>query len=334
MKLLIIGGTGLISTSVAQRAIDRGADVTLLNRGKTPVRLRGPFRVITGDRSDRSAFERLLRESGNWDCVIDMICSEPDDAASLARAFRGRIGQLIFCSTTNVYPKPADHYPVREEHRLGAAFKNGIDKAGCEVIHRQAEADGAYRVTIIRPGQTYGEGGPVLHSLGNGTAFLDRIRHGRPLVVQSDGNGLWSALHADDVANVFVAAAIKPEALGKTYNATGTEWMTWDRYHAGVAEALGATLPELVHIPAGLLAALAPDRAAQSLRSLQYPGIYDMAAAREQLGFCPLINFVEGMRRTIRWLEAEGRIEPWQSDPQYDRIIDGWKKWVKAGPLV
>lgn len=327
MQLLIIGGTGLISSAVAQQLIDRGDSVTLLNRGKTPARLRGNYRVLTADRSDRPAFERALRESGPWDGVIDMICSEPEDAASLARALRGRTGQLIFCSTTNVYPKPADRYPVLEDHRLGAAFKNGIDKTGCETIHRQAEADGHYRVTIIRPGHTYGEGGGVLSSLAcpNHT-FIDRLRRGQPIVVHGDGNGLWSALHAEDVAQIFAAAAGKPGAMGRTYHATGTGWMTWNQYHARVAEALGADVPELVHIPADMLARLDPERAAQCKRSLQYPGIYDMTAACQELGFCPRVPFVEGMRRTIGWLDGQGLVKPWQTDPGYDRLLAAWKR--------
>ncbi|OGV54280.1 MAG: hypothetical protein A2X45_07440 [Lentisphaerae bacterium GWF2_50_93] len=328
MKILIIGGTGLISTSIAQQLMDRGDDVTLLNRGRTPIRLKGEFCVLTGDRTDRPAFESLLRESGSWDCVIDMICSEPADASSLARVFKGRTAQLVFCSTTNVYPKPADHYPVREDHRLGAAFKNGIDKAECERIHRQAEKGGSYRATFIRPGHVYGEGGVVLHSLGNATSFIDRIRHKLPVVVHGDGNSLWSALHAEDVAQVFTTVTGKTSAMGRTYNATGTEWMTWDQYHARIAESIAGELPEIVHIPTEQLTVLAPERAAQCKRSLQFPGVYDMAAARNELGFCSRISFVEGMRRTIKWLDTEGRIDTWQSDPGYDKIIADWKSWT------
>lgn len=324
LKVLIIGGTGVISTAVAQRLIDRGDEVTLLNRGRTPVRLRGSFNAISGDRADRAGFERAIHASGVWDCVIDMICSLPEDAASLARALHGRTGQLIFCSTTNVYPKPADAYPVREDHWLGAAFKNGVDKAQCEVIHRQAEHAGAYTLTVVRPGHTFGEGGSVLHSLGNHTSFLDRIRHGRPIVVHGDGQGLWSALHADDVASVFATATGQAKAFGRTFNATGTQWITWDRYCAGIAEALGAELPEIVHIPTDALAVLAPARAAQCKRSLQYPGIYDMTAARDVLGFGSRVSFVEGMRRTIVWLESHGRVEPWDADIEYESIVNAW----------
>lgn len=329
MKILIIGGSGVISTSVAQALIDRGEKPTLLNRGQTPVRLRGDFEHLTADRTDRRAFEDVVRQSGPWDAVVDMTCSNPDDAASLAGAIRGRVGQLVFCSTTNVYPKPADAYPVPEDHRLGAAYKNGIDKARCEAIHHDAETAGDYRVTIIRPGHTYGETGGVLNCMAS-PAFIDRMRRGKPMVVHGDGQGLWSALHADDVARVFAAATGNTDAFGRVYNATGTEWMTWNQYHAGIAGALGVEPPEFIHIPTHVLALLAPARTAQCKRSLQYPGIYDMSAARDELGFHARVPFVKGMRRVIDWLDAHDRIEPWDSDPDYDRIIQGWKECIAA----
>jgi len=323
MRTLVIGGSGIISTAVTQQLIDRGDAVTLFNRGRTPVRSRGEVDLLKGDRTDHPAFERALREAGPWDCIIDMICSDPEDARSLARAAKGQAKQIIFCSTTNVYPKPADRYPVRPDHRLGAAFKNGIDKIACEEVHRAAAEQGDYVITIIRPGQSYGEGGGVLHSLKG--CYLDRMRKGKPIVVHGDGNGLWSALHVHDAAASFVAAAGNPVAFGKAYNATGEEWMTWNQYCAKVAAAMGVAGPRLVHIPLEILAKLAPERAAQSVRSLQYPGIYDTADTRQDLGVCQTISLVEGMERTIRWMEENGGIVPWESDLDYDRIIRAWQ---------
>lgn len=325
MKTLVIGGTGLISTPVTQQLIERGDEVTVLNRGRTPVRFTGRARFIAGDRTDHARTESLIRSTGPWDCVIDMICSAPEDAESLVRACRGGVGQVIFCSTTNVYPKPADAYPVREDHRLDAAFAGGQRKIRCEAVHREAESRGDFRVTIIRPGHTYGEGGPILHSLGQSPAYLDRVRRGKPIVVHGDGNGLWSALHADDVARVFVAAAGNTAAYSRTYNATGEEWMTWNQYHARVAQAMDVAAPPLVHIPVEVLGKLAPDRAAQTLRSFQYPGIYDMSQARRDLGFRQLLSFTQGMRQTIESLQRQGDIASWETDPEYDTIIAAWR---------
>lgn len=322
MKILVIGGTGVISTSITQGLLDRGDDVTLFNRGKSPARFKGETKLLAGDRTDHRNFEEAIRRTGPWDCVIDMICSDPKDAQSTVRACRGGTPQLIFCSTTNVYPKPADSYPVREDHRLEAQFKNGRDKIQCESIHREAEADGCFGVTIVRPGHTYGEGGHILHSLGGSTSYLDRIRHGRPIVVHGDGKSPWSALHADDVARIFLASSGRAAAFGKTYNATGQEEMTWDQYNAKVAQAMGADSPRLIHIPMEILIKLAPERAAQCQRSLQYPGVYDTSEAGRDLGFKQEIPFVEGVGRVVAWLEERQEIDSWESDPDYDRIID------------
>ena len=324
MKILLIGGSGLASTAITQQLLDARHEVTTLNRGRTPVRYRGEVHRLLGDRTDRPALALAIHEHGPWDCVIDMVCADPADAAALRQACRGQAAQVIFCSTTNVYPKPADNYPVREDHRLGASFKNGIDKAACEAIHGEAEAAGEYRLTVIRPGQIYGESGNVLHSLGNGTAYLDRVRRGRPIVVHGDGNGLWSALHAEDVARVFVAAVGQADAFRKAYHAAGEEWFTWDQYQARVAAAMEVALPPLVHIPVSALARLAPERSAQVVRSLRYPGIYDMSSTRRELGVGQRIPFTEGMRRTIQWLDRHAAIEPWQSDSAYDRLLEAW----------
>lgn len=328
MKILIIGGSGIISTSITQQLLDRGEQVTLFNRGISPVRVDGDIKLLTGDRSNHQNFENTIRNAGKWDCVIDMICSEPKDAKSLIRACKGITEQVIFCSTTNVYPKPADAYPVNEEHRLASTYKNGIDKAECEKLHRKTEANGDFKVTIIRPGHTYAEGGLVLHSLGNSTSYLDRMLHGKEIIVHGDGQSLWSALHADDVARIFVSAVGNPLAFGKIYNATGQELMTWDQYNCNVALAINAEVPKIIHIPIEKLAKLAPTKTAQCQRSLQYPGIYDMSKACNELGFKQQISFVDGMRRVVKWINNNQGIDSWESDPEYDEIIEKWSQIV------
>ncbi len=52
MKILIIGGTGLISTSISRQLISAGHELTLYNRGETIPRLPEGYRSIKGDRND------------------------------------------------------------------------------------------------------------------------------------------------------------------------------------------------------------------------------------------------------------------------------------------
>lgn len=328
MKVLVIGGTGLISSAIVRLLVERGDDVTVYNRGKRDCELPAGVKRIVGDRSNFNQFERDIGQAGIFDCVIDMVCYRPEEASCAVRTFRRRVGQYIFCSTVDVYTKPARRYPIREdaERRPSSEFRYAFDKAACEELFFEAHGRGDLPVTVLRPAQTYGEGGALIHSLGWGTYFLDRIRKGLPVIVHGDGNSLWCACHRDDVARAFVGAAGNTSSLGKAYNVTGEEWMTWNTYTEGIAEALGAPPPKIVHIPAELLGKALPKKAEWCVKNFQFDNIFDNTASHEDLGFRYTIPWVEGARRTIQWLDIHGKIEPAESQPFYDKLLAAWER--------
>jgi nucleoside-diphosphate-sugar epimerase len=326
MKILIIGGTGLISTSITRQLLERGQDeVTLFNRGTTEARIPAGCKVIHGDRKDYSRFEQQMQDAGTFDCVMDMIGFLPDEVASAVRAFQGRVGQYIFCSTVDVYTKPATRYPYREDEPLSGLGDYATNKVKCEQLLVQAKQDKQLPVTIIRPAYTYGEGGVIIHSLGWSTSYIDRIRNGKPIVVHGDGSSLWVACHIDDVAHAFVHAAGKSITLGKAYHTTGDEWMTWNQYHQGVAQALGAPEPTMVHIPSELLARIAPKRAGVCANNFQFNNIFDNSAAKADLDFRQTIPWKDGVRRTVQWLDERQRVVNSDNDPFDDQLIRAWQ---------
>jgi len=328
MKILIIGGTGLISTPITHYLVERGDDVTLYNRGMSEARIPGGPKRILGDRRDYASFEAQMAEVGSFDCVIDMVCYVPEEAESAIRAFKGRIGQFIFCGTVDVYTKPARRYPITEdeERQPARSFPYAFNKAVCERILEETHRRGDFPVTIIRPAHTYGEGGSLVHTFGGKTTYLDRIRKGKPIIVHGDGNSLWASCHIDDVGRAFVEAAGKAQTFGKAYHVTGEEWMTWNRYYQGIAEALGASKPTLVHIPTDLLGRVAPRRANWCVENFQFNNIFDNSAARADLAFRYTVAWVEGVRRTVAWLDERGRIENSDDDPFDDRAIAAWEQ--------
>lgn len=328
MNVLIIGGTGLISTAITRELLARGDTVTHYNRGQRAAASPEGVRRIAGDRQDYAAFERQMAEAGPFDCVLDMICFTPEEAESAVRAFRGRAGQFIFCSTVDVYRKPAGRYPVREDEPRDPAspFTYAADKARCEAVFEAAHARGDFPVTTIRPAQTYGEGGRLVHTFGAATTYFDRLRKGKPIIVHGDGRSLWAVCHRDDVGRAFAGAAGNARTFGKSYHATGEEWLTWDRYHQGVAEAIGAPPPRLVHIPTDLLLRVAPRRAWICAVNFSFNNIFDNTAARTDLGFRYTVPFVEGVRRTVAWLDARGQIEDSDADPFEDRVVAAWER--------
>ena len=135
MRILIIGGTGIISTGITRLLIERGDEVVLYNRGLRSSLVEGKYTTITGDRKKFTSFEQQMQEAGTFDFVIDMVCFLPEEAESAVRAFKGRTGHYIFCSTVDVYTKPAATYPITEaaERFSSEKFPYAYNKANNSV---------------------------------------------------------------------------------------------------------------------------------------------------------------------------------------------------------
>ena len=328
MKVLIIGGTGLISTAITRYLVERGEDVTIYNRGKQVADIPGETRRIIGDRKDYAAFEAQMAEAGTFDCVIDMIGFVPADTESAVRAFRGRAGQFIFCSTVDTYTKPAKRYPITEdaEREPSPSFPYAFRKAKCERILEEAHQHGDFPVTIIRPAHTYGEGRGLIHPFVGGNHIFDRIRKGKPIIIHGDGSSFWPACHRDDVGRAFANAAGNKETYGKSYHVTSDEWMTWDQYHQGIAEAMNVPPPRIIHIPTNLLGKLFPRTAEWTVENFQYNNIFDNTAVYTDLDFRRTISWVDGVRRVVDWLDEHDQIENSDDHPFYDRVIKAWER--------
>ncbi|WP_224337294.1 NAD-dependent epimerase/dehydratase family protein [Haloprofundus halobius] len=327
MDVLIVGGTGLISTGITRQLVAAGHDVTLYNRGETDAGIPDGVSVIRGDRTEYERFEEQLGDRA-FNAVVDMVCFTPEDAESAVRAFRGSVDRYIFCSTIDVYSRPVARMPLTEETpRHPPTSDYGREKAAAEDVFFEAYEESGFPAIVLRPWHTYGEGGRLIHSLGDRPSYIDRVRAGKPIVVHGDGTSIWAPCHRDDVARSFVAAVEAKGSVveGEAYHITAEEHLTWNEYHRGVAAALGAPDPELVHIPSDVLFELAPDRT-QGLRDhFQYSTVFDNSKAKRELGHEQTIGWEEGVRRTVDWLDENGEIESWETDPIPDSVVDVWR---------
>jgi nucleoside-diphosphate-sugar epimerase len=183
---------------------------------------------------------------------------------------------------------------------------------------------------MLRPAQTYGEGGVIVHTFGWSTTFIDRLRKGKPVVVHGDGTNLWAPCHVDDVGHCFVHAAGNPRTFGKAYNTTGDELFTWNAYVQGVAQALNAPAPRIVHIPTEILYKITPERAGITHNNFSGNNVFDNTAAKTDLDFHYTVPWVEGVRRTVAWLDAHSKIANSDEDPFDDRLIAAWERHTAA----
>ncbi|CCQ33999.1 UDP-glucose 4-epimerase protein [Halorhabdus tiamatea SARL4B] len=326
MDVLVIGGTGVISTGITRQLVDAGHGVTIFNRGETDIEIPETVSEIHGDRFDHDAFESAVADV-DVDVVVDMMCFGLEDAESDIRAFGGDIEQFIFTSTVDVYHRPPERNPVTEDATREPPVSDYAEgKAAAEDRFREAEREGAFDVTIIRPWSTYGEGGAIFHTFGGDTYYLERIRQGKPIVVHGDGTSLWGSCHRDDVARAYVNAVGNEVAYGETYHVTSEEVITWNQYHRRVAAALDAPEPDLVHIPTDVLREVAPDRTEMLRDHFQYSTVFDNGKARRDLDFEYTVSFEDGVERTVEWLDDHDEIEVGEGDAFEDELVAAWRE--------
>jgi len=332
MRILIIGGTGLISTAIVGQLLERGDDVTLVNRGVTPVRFAGAERVrmLRGDRHDFAAFEQQMRDATarhRFDAVIDMVAFQPAEAESLLRAFAGRVKQIVVCSTVCVYGGPMTRVPAADDEPHRPVTQYGRNKSAIERTLLAANGRDGLHTTVLRPSFTTGEG----HTLGGAVMFddstLDRLRQGRPIVVHDDGRTPWAIAHVSDVARGFVGALLNDRAYGQSYHLTSDEHTTWDGVYRAMAEAAGAPgRSAFVHIPTSWLASVAPHRTVGINFIYRYGSTFDNAKAARDLGFRTTVALVETFRRQIAWMEANHKVVRVEDEPFQDRLIDAFER--------
>jgi len=331
MHVLFIGGTGLISTAIARQLLEAGHEVTLFNRGQRENRLpeSSSLHMIVGDRTDYAVFDNRFTDA-RYDVVVHMVAFHPDDSASAVRAFAGRCGQFIHCSTVCVYSGPPVQIPISETEPYHSIGNYGKNKIACEELLLKAHAEQNFPTTILRPSHSYGEGGQIIRAWGPGDTFVDRLRKNKPVVVSGDGTNLWASCHVDDVAVGFIGTMGNEKCLGQAYNITGDEWMTWNTYHEQVAEVVGGTF-DPVYIPLDILTEVAPKSSGGTREIFAWPSIFSNDKIKRDAGYPgQTINFREGVRRTLAHLEEKNLLKNSDAEADYeDRLVAAWREGVK-----
>ncbi|MCB0256912.1 MAG: NAD-dependent epimerase/dehydratase family protein, partial [Anaerolineae bacterium] len=227
MKVLFIGGTGVISSACADLAVRQGIDLYLLNRGQSLDRP-APIgaTVLFGDIRDRASAEAALA-GHTFDAVVEWIAFTPDQVQSDVDLFRGRTGQYVFISSASVYQTPPASLPVTESTLLDNPYwEYSRNKIACEELLVRAYRDEKFPMTIVRPSHTYDA--TKIPLLGGYTS-LQRMKAGKPVVVYGDGTSLWTLTNHRDFAKGFVPLLGNSRAVGEAIHITSDEWLSWNQ---------------------------------------------------------------------------------------------------------
>ncbi len=329
MKILFIGGTGIISTACTALAAKRGLDLTLLTRGEHGSQLPPGVKALSADVNDPALLQKLEHES--FDAVVDWIAFTTADIERDLKLFRGRTRQFIFISSTSAYQKPQTHYLMTESTPLANPhWDYSRNKIACEERLMQAYREEGFPVTIVRPSLTYGETliPLVLNSWQQSYTAVDRMLRGQKMIVPGDGSSLWVVTHNTDFAKGLVGLLGHQQAIGHAFHITSDEVLAWDQLFRIVGNAVGVE-PQPVHIPSDFIAACLPEKEGTLIGDKSVSVVFDNSKIKRFVpGYCATTSFAEGIRRSLAWFNADPSRKQidHQVNASMDKLICAYEK--------
>ena len=320
MKVLFIGGTGIISSACTRLAAEQGVDLFLLCRGQSTRAVPARVRVLRGDiRDARSAHAALAGHS--FDAVVDWVAFTPEHIETDLELLRGRTHQYVFVSSASAYQTPPRSLPITEAtplHNPYWAYSRA--KIACEERLMRAYREEGFPITIVRPSHTYD---CTLLPTHGGWTVVDRMRRGKPVVVHGDGTSLWTLTHHRDFARGLSGLLGRQAAIGEAFHITSDELLTWNQIHETLARAAGAQA-ELVHVTSDQIARFDPHWGDSLLGDKAHSMVFDNAKIKRMVpDYCATIPFDRGAEEIIAWYDADParRVIDLAFDALTDRLI-------------
>lgn len=307
MRALVTGGAGFIGSTLVDRLLAEGHEVTVvddLSRGRLEnldsARAAGARfgfheldvndpaieEVVAGARPEvvfhlaAQIDVRLSVEDPVHDAQVNVV-----GTVRLAEAAR-RAGarRIVFTSSGGSIYGPVTDLPVAESRPVDPLSPYAAGKVAGEIYLEMYSRLYGLEWAGVAPANVYGPRQDPHGEAGVVAIFSQRLLSGAPTRVFGDGGNTRDYVYVDDVVEAFVRAGTVAAAAGLRFN-VGTGVETSDReLHSLVAGAVGAPDdPEY-----------APARLGDVARSA-----LDAGRAGEVLGWSPQVPIADGVARTV-----------------------------------
>ncbi len=292
MKILIIGGSGFLSGTLARESVRAGHEVWVVTRGNKA--LPQGVRAIQADRQNRPAFAAAIQNAGTaWDLCVDCIGYDLEDARQDIEVFKRLAQHVVFISTDFVLDPARRRLPLTEEFAQFQTAGYGAKKRACERAF--FEAGTALKWTLLRPCHIYGPGSQLgclpLH--GRDPELLRKLRGGEILKLVGGGHFLQQPILARDLSEMILSCAGNAKTFGEAYLAAGPDIIESREYYRIIADVLGVEL-RIEEVSAAAYLAEHADAAPFLCHR-----IYDLSKARQHGLKMPRTPIEEGLREHI-----------------------------------
>lgn len=203
--------------------------------------------------------------------------------------------------------------PIQDENSIpNPVTPYQKSKNRSEKIVAQAASEG-FPTVVIRPCMIYGVGG-----YGEFYKFCRLMKKGAfPKV--GLGKNLTPLVYVTDVVNAAILAMEKG-TVGETYIVASESSIKMDDFRKLVVKSIGVRSPYF-YVPAWvalfgaklieLISARIgkePIATVTNIRSTIMDRTFDISKAKKELGYNPMVNFEEGIKKTVEWYKDQGKL--------------------------
>jgi 2'-hydroxyisoflavone reductase len=328
MRILFVGGTRFVGRAMAESALARDHEVTLLHRGlTTDPSLDGAEHLLADRDGDLS-----ILAGREFDATVDVCAYVPRQVTSLADALSDRGGHHVFISTMSVYEEPRESGMTEEDGRLlrlddpSTEEVTGETYGGLKVLCEEA-ATSAYDssgLTVIRPTYVIG---PHDHT-GRFTWWVRRIAEGGTVLAPGPFDAPIQVIDARDQAEWTIDLAEK--AKSGVYNSISpTPPFGFGHLLEATVRAIGPSGTELVWADGDWLKAQGEDGMSLPFWS---EGVPEWSAAADPAhamaaGLTPR-PIVQTISDTWEWIKSDQPplVEGWGTSTTRERqLLEQWE---------
>ncbi len=313
MKILLIGGTGILSANIRDLAIERGHDVYILNRGINKVKnTNGKVKNIISDIRDREQANKDLHDF-YFDVVVDFISFNIDELKNTLSIVQNKCHQFIFISSATVYRDTIAGEKITEDFETSNPdWEYAAHKIDCENYLKNNFTTTKMKYTIIRPYVTYSDARipfAVIPPRSQWT-LADRIKNKRPVILWDNGQAICTLTYSKDFAVGVVGLFANEKALNETFHITTDYTLTWAEALKYIAAALGENNVLAADIPSSYIARKMPGLKGElfgdKARNREFNNDKIKGAVKD---FSARTTFQEGIKHTIQFYKKNAYMQ-------------------------
>ncbi|MDD3285031.1 MAG: NAD-dependent epimerase/dehydratase family protein [Patescibacteria group bacterium] len=306
-KILVTGGAGFIGSTLVDKLIDLGHEVTVLDNlisgSRDYLNPRAEFWEMDildnslRERFQAAAFELVYHLAAQIDVRKSVADPEFDNQVNILGGLNilqasqaSGVKKVIFASTGGAIYGEAEEIPTSEYAPTYPLSPYGINKLALEKYLNYYYQVFGLNYTILRFANVYGPRQYKGGEAGVIAIFTEAMAHDKPCILYGDGKQTRDFVYVDDVVAALVLAG-DIDCRGEINISTAQEVDMWAMV-AAIESAAGAKLK----------LELAPSRAGEQRRSVLLN-----RRALETLNWRPQVEFTEGVRRTYEWVKNNGK---------------------------